>query len=1054
MKNIKSFIFGLLAVAGFTGFTACQDDIDAPASATDVPVAEHDANMTILDLKKLYWQEETNYCVEIEPLESGEHVYIKGRVISSDYEGNVFRSLSIQDETAAISFSVFTYNLYLNYRYGQELVIDVTGMHIGKYNGLLQIGYPEWYENGQCWETSFMSPDAFHPAVELNGNPEPDKVEIAVFNDFSSIPISSPEDLMTWQSRIVRVNNVSFSPQVYTTTGKTVTTFGIYEVSNFNQKAVDKDGATMTIRTSGYSNFWNVEMPTEKGDIIALLGFYGGAWQMSFNDLEQGLQNFGNPTLPLGDKGNPWTVEQAIDLEMIPSNPNGWVKGYIVGTVAPEVEEIKSSSDIDWGAEATMENTVVIAPTVETTDIAKCLVISLPQGSLMREKVALKNNPENFGKELTVYGKLDLNMGTYGITGNSGTGAEFMIDGESFGDGPLPGSGIPEGDGTQASPYNPTQMLVLGAPATAIADTYVKGYIVGYVPDKALSEAVFGAPATVATNILIATVGDENNASKVLPVQLPTGTVRNSLNLKDNPGNLGKIVTLCGSFEKYFGTAGLKSVTSFELEGGDTPTPPVTGDGDGTEAKPFSCAQVIALNPQSTTEAVKSGVWVDGYIVGFYYDYGPHFTAENAQAANVLISDDPNASAASQCVCIQLVASTDTRSAVNLKDNPGNLGKKVQLYGDVMKYNTLPGIKNTSNYKLDGGSTPTPPVSGDPVSSIDQNFDASTAIPSGWSNVQIAGNKAWYIPTFDGNNYAAMTGYKGTAPFDSWLVTPAVDMSKVADKTLSFDTQVNGYGSTTSVFEVYVLTSADVATATKTKLNCEIATAPASGYSSWVNSGNIDLSSYSGTIYIGFRYYATSDANYATWCVDNVKLNAAGETPTPPTPPAPAGEYKGDFDSFNGGTPKASPYGTYTNATGWTAENSIILGGTTGDDANPRFQFIGGETTLAVNINGKASAPGKIISPVLTGGIKTLTFKYGTAYNTATSKFSFTVKVLQNGAVVKEETLTPDMTIKTAYDFSMDVNVSGDFSIEIVNNAPSQATSNLDRVAIWNLTWD
>lgn len=50
-------------------------------------------------------------------------------------------------------------------------------------------------------------------------------------------------------------------------------------------------------------------------------------------------------------------------------------------------------------------------------------------------------------------------------------------------------------------------------------------------------------------------------------------------------------------------------------------------------------------------------------------------------------------------------------------------------------------------------------------------------------------------------------------------------------------------------------------------------TAPASGYSEWVESGNLDLSSYSGVVYIGFRYNAAQDANYATWCVDNIKLN-------------------------------------------------------------------------------------------------------------------------------------------------------------------------------------
>jgi len=134
------------------------------------------------------------------------------------------------------------------------------------------------------------------------------------------------------------------------------------------------------------------------------------------------------------------------------------------------------------------------------------------------------------------------------------------------------------------------------------------------------------------------------------------------------------------------------------------------------------------------------------------------------------------------------------------------------------------------------------------------------------------GTKTWYVTTYNNNNYAAMTGYKGTAPFDSWLISPAISASKLSKKTLNFSTQVNGYSSTTSVFEVYVLSSNDVKTATKTQLNPTLATAPASGYSSWTDSGNVDLSAFTGTIYIGFRYYATTDSNYATWCLDNVVI--------------------------------------------------------------------------------------------------------------------------------------------------------------------------------------
>ena len=164
----------------------------------------------------------------------------------------------------------------------------------------------------------------------------------------------------------------------------------------------------------------------------------------------------------------------------------------------------------------------------------------------------------------------------------------------------------------------------------------------------------------------------------------------------------------------------------------------------------------------------------------------------------------------------------------------------------------------------------------DPVASINENFDASSSIPAGWTQKQVAGDKAWYVPSFNGNNYAAMTGFKGNGPFDQWLISPPIIIDQLLDKTLTFDAQVNAYGSTQSALKVFVLTAADPTPDNATQLSPNLAIAPASGYSDWVNSGKLDLSAFSGIIYIGFEYTSPVADNYATWCVDNVKLNVGG----------------------------------------------------------------------------------------------------------------------------------------------------------------------------------
>lgn len=329
----------------------------------------------------------------------------------------------------------------------------------------------------------------------------------------------------------------------------------------------------------------------------------------------------------------------------------------------------------------------------------------------------------------------------------------------------------------------------------------------------------------------------------------------------------------------------MRGLIGYELSkapgtGGDTPTPTPTPGDAGTKEKPYTVANVQA-------GATGTGVWVKGYIVGWIDGKtladGAKFNADGVTvSSNVMLADAADAATTAKIIPVQL-PSGEIRKAVNLQDNPANYKKEVLLKGNLVAYFGVPGLKEVSAAVIDGKEYPMggdDQPSGDVVTSLDENFDASTDIPAGWFQKQAAGNKAWYVRNFNENNYITMSGYNGTAPFDQWLLSPAIDMDKVSDKTLTFDTQVNGYGATTTTLKVYIVTDpANLATATE--LKATFATAPAAGadgktkYSEWVKSGNVDLAKYKGKVYIAFRYQASKDANYATWCVDNVKLNAA-----------------------------------------------------------------------------------------------------------------------------------------------------------------------------------
>lgn len=696
MKFQKYIAAVTAALFGAAGLTGCQDHFDDDVKI-DTPVATNQPNMTIAEFKAEFWQDENNYCVEIPAREDGSHYIISGRVISSDYQGNIFKCLYIQDETAALAMSINQYNLYMTNRVGQELVIDLTGMYVGKFNGMFQLGFPSWYDRDQCYETSFMAPELFNAHVEYNGNPEPAKIDTVTVSDFSEI-----SDLQKWQGQLVRFNNVKFANANNAADNQLCNE---YHSSGYNQ-SLNVPGGAINVRTSGYAKFWNTKLPAEACDVVGILSYYGTqGWQLLLNDVE-GLMNIGNAT-QIGTKEKPYTVDEALEFAAVGST-SGWVKGYIVGSVAPEVTEVTSNADITWAAPFILDNTVVIAAAPDVRDYTKCIIVPLTEGTKLYEVGNLADNPERLGLELAVQGRITTSMGIAAIAGNSGNASSFELEGVEIID-----PGTTEGNGTEATPYNVTQAIALNNPGTT---AWVQGYIVGVLNYDNNSSLETGVPTTVATCIAIAASPDETDKNKVMVVQLPVGDIRSKLNLKDNPGNLGKVVSVQGSLVKYFGICGIKETSAYKLDGegggGDTPTPPTpgAGEGNGTEADPYNVAAVIALGNPGTT-----GQWIEGYIIGVI-NYDNNSSLETGVpttvATCIAIADSPSETDKNNCVAVQLPVG-DIRTALNLKDNPGNLGKKVSLQGSLVKYFGIAGLKETSAYKLDGeggGDTPTPPT--------------------------------------------------------------------------------------------------------------------------------------------------------------------------------------------------------------------------------------------------------------------------------------------------------------------------------------------------------
>lgn len=97
------------------------------------------------------------------------------------------------------------------------------------------------------------------------------------------------------------------------------------------------------------------------------------------------------------------------------------------------------------------------------------------------------------------------------------------------------------------------------------SDVWVSGYIVG--GDLTSSSASFSGPFSSRTNIVLGPRSSTSSRSSCISVSLPSGEIRDEINLVDNPHLLGRKVFLRGDLvEAYYGIPGMKNLTDYELK--------------------------------------------------------------------------------------------------------------------------------------------------------------------------------------------------------------------------------------------------------------------------------------------------------------------------------------------------------------------------------------------------------------------------------------------------------------------------------------------------------
>jgi len=145
---------------------------------------------------------------------------------------------------------------------------------------------------------------------------------------------------------------------------------------------------------------------------------------------------------------------------------------------------------------------------------------------------------------------------------------------------------------------------------------------------------------------------------------------------------------------------------------------------------------------------------------------------------------------------------------------------------------------------------------------------------NGWTFVDVEGEMSWTIASYQNNHYAYANGYNHGANED-WCISPAFNLDAYDNPMLSFRTATKFDGNVLQVFFSNDYDGEDPTEAIWTSLDCELST----GNYTWVESGDIDLSAFSGSnCYIGFKY-TCEESQAAAWEVDDILL--VGQTSDP-----------------------------------------------------------------------------------------------------------------------------------------------------------------------------
>lgn len=269
--NIKTTYLLIFALA-CTLFSSCMNgDWDEPDFNGAAPYGNNSLTeqnvITIAELIKKY---PNVFASTDQNKQIDEDIMIKGRITGNDVGGNIYKQVTLQDNTAAIIIAINEGGLNGYLAEGSEILVDLKGLYIGGYRKMPEIGAPY---NGSS--IGRMQKDIWAKHFKILGSPDASLIQPV---DFSTIKNEMDANC----AKLVTLKDVTFKQA----DGKSTFVTGTSQGNAVNQE-LDGYGSKVVIRTSTYADFAAMVLPYDseakkklKCDITGIATRYNSTWQI------------------------------------------------------------------------------------------------------------------------------------------------------------------------------------------------------------------------------------------------------------------------------------------------------------------------------------------------------------------------------------------------------------------------------------------------------------------------------------------------------------------------------------------------------------------------------------------------------------------------------------------------------------------------------------------------------------------------------------------------------------------------------------------------------